>query len=186
MNSVHCETNNSNFFQIHEIDTAWSFLEFNLGLETNRYETALRGYAKFLIKKRQFLPSLVFISHNRLDLLRTLKRYAFNAASNHCMDAHIIIAQFYSWNGRSNEREKKLHLQIAADGGHCVAQSIYRRRFGEQATMPKIVKVVQEKREDIEERKRNRLHRKQSGKEEENSGTKQCERASKKSHVVAK
>ncbi len=175
LDSVQFEDNNSNLFAIQDENYYWDFPEFNSPNPTNRYKTAIRRYAKFLMKENQFLSSFVFICQNEADSLHKLKRYAFHASSDHCIKAHIIIALFYSWSGPSNEREMKLHLQIAADAGHSLAQSICRRVFGGQATMLKRVKLVREKHDDTERKRKNRVHGKQPGKEKKKSRTKRSE-----------
>ncbi len=183
---IQYEDNNSNCFAFEDNFHPWDFPEFNLQKPTNRYETAVRRHAKFPMKKNQFLPSLVFIRHNEPESHQKLKRYAFHAVSNHCIEAHIIIAQIYSRNDRSNEREMSLQLQNAADAEHSLVQSICRRLFGGQPIMAKRVEMDEGERNDNERKRKSRLHGKQSAKEKKKSGTKRSERASKEQGIVAK
>ena len=131
-------------------------------------------YLDFLFESNQFLPFFIWVSDTDMFLSREWKRRALHAANNHCLDAHIFLADYYSSNDHRNEREMKRHLRFAADAGHSHARFICRHLFGRKANMTRKVQLLEEKRNRDKGKERHRSctkHSKESEGDSHKKGT---------------
>ena len=131
--------------------------------------SALRCYADFLFKKNQFLPFLLLSSGSVMYSSRKWEEYALHAASSHCVDAHIFLAEYYARNIHTSKRDMKQHLRIAADEGNGHAQFACRHLFGRNTSVSKKVRRVEETSDANQRKQKDRGHRNHTERVKEDS-----------------
>ena len=109
-----------------------------------RYSIAIRNFTDFLWKENQILHFLLVLYATKIYSTQKWKRYARRTAASNCIDAHILLAEYYSWRGTRDERGLERHIRIAADAPRTEAQSICRRLYGHRANVSKGLGLVDE------------------------------------------
>ena len=130
----------------------WVGLDVTENLEENLKATGIRDYADFLFKSNQFLPMLLLSYKIQIYSSRKWKCCALHAPRNHCLDAHFLLANYYSNRDHPKEHEMKRHLRISADAGHSHAQYVNYLVFGKEASVSKGVKLEEERRDRNEDK----------------------------------
>ncbi len=131
--------------------------------------TEIRDYSEFLFQSNQFLPLLLFSYNNGIYSRRNWKRCADHAARNHCVDAHFLLAHYYSHRAHPKQHKMKRHLRIAADAGHFHAQYACRLVFGRETSVPNRARLEEVRRVRKEDKEGHRPGEKRIERNEEDS-----------------
>ncbi len=177
------------FILAENLNSYWIYdfycLGYSISLDRteNLKATWIRDYSDFLFQSNQFLPLLLVSYNPEIYSSRKWKRCALHAARNRCIDAHFLLAQYYSHRAHPKKHEMKQHLRIAADAGHSHAQYVSRVVWGREASVSRGVRLEEEKRGENQDRERHWPRGKHYKRNEEDARKKRRARSSNEGEI---